>query len=219
MPTRIFLLLGLILAFVAAPLRAADAKYLRAGQVDVIALFAPPSTPDFPEGRVELEATFAIHMGVAATQRARASDENKLIIVHFAPAIGPWFVPGRYPKTEALFKEVEAEAKAVTDEARKDYKCRRPYHFAPERFPHSIEHEDPTHYSYPSGHSTRGTVFAALLAELFPEERAALFAIGREVGWLPVIGGVHYPRMFMRGEYSARRWRASFCGARSSGPT
>ena len=63
----------------------------------------------------------------------------------------------------------------------------------PARFPRAVEHEKPTDYSYPSGHSTRGTVYAQVLAELFPEKREALVAKGRETGWLRVQGGVHYP--------------------------
>jgi membrane-associated phospholipid phosphatase len=69
----------------------------------------------------------------------------------------------------------------------------RPLRACPGRFPHASEHEDPKHYSYPSGHSTRGTVFALLLAELFPGQREAILAKGREAGWLRVQGGVHYP--------------------------
>ena len=61
------------------------------------------------------------------------------------------------------------------------------------RFPDAIEHEERTDYSYPSGHSTRGTLFALLLAELFPDRREAILAKGRDSGWLRVQGGVHYP--------------------------
>jgi acid phosphatase (class A) len=81
----------------------------------------------------------------------------------------------------------------VTDDAKNVFQRPRPYHVAPDRFPHSIEHESPTHYSYPSGHSTRATVFAGLLAELWPDQREAILATGRECGWLRVEGGVHYP--------------------------
>jgi acid phosphatase (class A) len=190
---RSFLHAVFALALVAAPLCAGEAKYLSAGQPDALQLLAPPAAADTPEGRAELEATFAVHTSAAPELVARAADENKLTIFHFAPAIGAWFVSGKFPKTEALFKEVEAEAKAMTDDAKNQFKQPRPYHIAPQRFPHSIEHEDPTHYSYPSGHSTRGTVFAALLAEIFPEKRVALLEKGRETGWLRVIGGVHYP--------------------------
>jgi len=170
-----------------------SAAYLPAGAPDTIALLAPPPTAGSGEDKSDLENTYVIHTGATPADLALAKDENKLTIFHFAPAIGPWFAPGKLPKTEALFKEVEAEAKAVTDGAKKFWKRPRPYHLDPARFPHSIEHEDPTHYSYPSGHSTRGTVFAQLLAALFPAQREAILAKGREVGWLRVQGGVHYP--------------------------
>lgn len=70
---------------------------------------------------------------------------------------------------------------------------------APADFPDAIEHEEMTDYSYPSGHSTRGTVFAFVLAELFPAQREAILARGREAGWLRVQGGVHYPSDILAG--------------------
>ena len=170
-----------------------SAGYLPAGAPDTIALLAPPPNPGSGEDRQDLESTYAVYQAATPAELELSRDENKLTIFHYAPVIGPWFVPGKFPRTEALFKQVEAEAKAATDGAKKFYKRPRPYHVAPERFPHSVEHEDPTHYSYPSGHSTRGTVFAFLLAELFPDKREALLAKGREAGWLRVQGGVLYP--------------------------
>ena len=169
------------------------AAYLPAGTPDVIALLAPPPAAGSAEARADLEETYAVYTAATPAEHAQGTDENKLTIFHFAPAIGPWFVRGRFPKTEALFKEVEAEAKAATDGAKDYWKRPRPYHLDPARFAQSIEHESPTHYSYPSGHATRGTVFALLLAELFPDRRDALLAKGRETGWLRVEGGVHYP--------------------------
>jgi acid phosphatase (class A) len=190
-----FLVALVFLAFVAAPLRAAEAKfvYLASGQIDGPHLLAPPPARGSAEDAADLETTFRVYTARTPAEEAHGKDENKLTIFHFAPAIGPWFVAGRLPKTEALFKQVEAEAKAVIDDAKNFFQRPRPYHVAPDRFPHSIEHEDPTHYSYPSGHSTRGTVFAGLLAELLPDRREAILATGRECGWLRVEGGVHYP--------------------------
>jgi len=182
-----------LVALVAASVSRLFAAYLPAGTPDTIALLAPPPPAGSAEARADLENTFVIHSTATPAELALAKDENKLTIFHFAPAIGAWFVPGRLPKTEALFKAVEAEAKAATDGAKKFYQRPRPYHLEPARFPHSIENEDPTHYSYPSGHSTRGTVFALLLAELFPDQRDAILAKGREAGWLRVQGGVHFP--------------------------
>ena len=188
------------IGFLVSPsLRAADAKYLAPGHLDAVELLAPPTAVESAEGKCAVEDVFAAHTKAAPEALARAADENTLTIFHFAPLIGPWFQKGKFPKTEALFKQVEAESKKVTDEAKKVFKHPRPYHVAPERFPQAIEHEDPTHYSYPSGHSTRGTVFAALLAELFPEKRAALLAKGRDTGWLRVVGAVHFPEDIFAG--------------------
>jgi len=52
---------------------------------------------------------------------------------------------------------------------------------------------DVAHASYPSGHSTFGTVCAILLANAVPEKRAELFARGREYGSSRMIVGAHYP--------------------------
>ena len=48
-------------------------------------------------------------------------------------------------------------------------------------------------FGYPSGHSTRGTVYALLLEELFPDRKEAILAIGRDVGWDRVLIGKHFP--------------------------
>lgn len=185
--------LFLLVALAAAGANSLFAGYLPPGTPDTIALLAPPPAAGSAEARADLENTFVIHSSATPAELALAKDENKLTIFHFAPAIGAWLVPGKFPKTEALFKAVEAQAKAATDGAKKFYQRPRPYHLEPARFPHSVEHEDPTHYSYPSGHATRGMVFAFLLAELFPDKREAILAKGREAGWLRVQGGVHFP--------------------------
>jgi acid phosphatase (class A) len=195
MHRRFFLAALVFVAFVAAPLWAAEATfvYLIRGQIDAPHLLAPPPARGSAEDAADLETVFRVYSARTPAEEAHGRDENKLTIFHFAPAIGSWFVAGKLPKTEALFKQVEAEAKGVTDDAKNFFQRPRPYHVAPDRFPHSIEHEDPTHYSYPSGHSTRATVFAGLLAELLPDRREAILATGRECGWLRVLGGVHYP--------------------------
>jgi acid phosphatase (class A) len=143
-------------------------------------------------GRIS-DPTYRIYSAATPDQTARGKDEVTLTVFHFAAAIGPWFLPGKFPKTEALFKAVEAEAKAVTDGAKNHWQRIRPYHLEPGLFPNAVEHKARTDYSYPSGHSTRGTTFALLLAELFPEKRDAILAKGCDTGWLRVLGGVHYP--------------------------
>jgi acid phosphatase (class A) len=195
MKLRLFFLTIPLLAFFAASLRAGEtkSKYLAQGQPDAIALLASPPVAGSAEDAADLETTFHAYSAATPAERAQGVDEIKLTIFHFAPAIGPWFAPGKFPTTEALFKEVEAETKAVTSHAKKHWQRIRPYHVDPARFPDAIEHEERTDYSYPSGHSTRATVFALLLAELFPDKHDALLAMSRAIGWRRVEGGVHYP--------------------------
>jgi len=51
----------------------------------------------------------------------------------------------------------------------------------------------PKNASYPSGHSTYGTVDALVLAELAPDLHDALIARGEQIGDDRVIAGVHFP--------------------------
>lgn len=190
-------MLGLIALglMVLAPVQAAAPRYhyLTSASVGPIELLAPPPAPGSPEQAADLETTARVYAATSPAEHARAAGEVRFTVFAFAPAIGAWFAPGRFPRTEALFKHVHDDAKAVTRMPKNHWQRLRPYHVAPERFPDAIEHEDRTDYSYPSGHSTRGTVDALVLAELFPRQREAILAKGRDTGWLRVEGGVHYP--------------------------
>ncbi len=75
-------------------------------------------------------------------------------------------------------------------DAAKDYwKRQRPYQLDAHL---SLGPPEPS-FGYPSGHSTRGTVEALLLADLFPEKKEAILAIGRKIGWDRVLIGKHFP--------------------------
>ena len=183
-----------LLSFVAlAPAGVAATPYLHPGQCDATVLLAPPPTAGSAEDQADLETAYRVASAATPEEVARAKDAVKLTVFHFTPVIGPWFQPGKFPKLEALFKEVEVESKLVTSAAKKHWKRIRPYHADPVRFPHPVENEKKEDYSYPSGHSTRATAYALLTAELFPAQRDALIAKSREIGWGRVQGGVHYP--------------------------
>ena len=59
------------------------------------------------------------------------------------------------------------------------------------------------HTSYPSGHAAFGMACALLLAQVVPEQRAALFARGRQYGAARVIVGAHFPTDVAAGQTSA----------------
>jgi acid phosphatase (class A) len=61
----------------------------------------------------------------------------------------------------------------------------------------------PPSASYPSGHVMRAYAWAAVLAEIFPEQRDALFARAAHAGWGRVLAGVHYPTDVVGGKMLA----------------
>ena len=64
--------------------------------------------------------------------------------------------------------------------------------------------ERPTSDSYPSGHSFTAFLWAAVLAELHPDLRAAIYERADRIVWGRIVGGVHYPT-----DLAAGRWLAN----------
>lgn len=184
-----------VAALLAAPFSLfADYVYLTA-QTSPDPLMLLPDPPVFGSDEANADAFSAQHVYAtrSAADLALAKDENVLTIFHFSQSIGPWFVKGKFPKTEALFAKIEAEARVATNRGKSHWQRLRPYNAFPDRFPDSVEHNPKTDYSYPSGHSTRGMLFATIFAELIPEKREAILAQGKQIGWLRVEAGCHFP--------------------------
>jgi acid phosphatase (class A) len=88
-----------------------------------------------------------------------------------------------------LFQAVRTNISAPINAVKSHWKRTRPYEMDPKLTFGRPE----TSFGYPSGHSSRGTVQALLLAELFPDKREAILNIGREIGWDRVLIGKHFP--------------------------
>src|SRR5262249_54002430 len=108
----------------------------------------------------------------------------------FADVIGASFTAENYPKLAALFDDIEADSKYFSKSAKEHWARPRP--FVVEKKVKPVTKQE-IEGSYPSGHSTRGMLFAEVLAELYPDRRDALLERGRQIGWDRVIAGVHYP--------------------------
>src|ERR1017187_2442594 len=190
----------LFLAFIAAPLRADEQSYLPAGHPDAVALLAPPPMPGSAEQAADLASTVAIHRRCTPAEAALAKSEKKFSIFAFTPAIGTFFQPGKLPRTEAFFKRVEKETGEVTDTAKDYWKRPRPYTVDP-----TLSSGDPEKsFGYPSGHSTHATVAALLLADLFPDNKDGILAVGRDIGWRRVLTAKHYPTDIYAGRVLAQ---------------
>jgi acid phosphatase (class A) len=191
------LLLGLCLAF--SGLRAAE-PYLAAGHPDVIALLPPPPFAGSAEQDADLNTVRAVSKKETATETEKAKKDESLSFSLFVPAIGPAFDLTKLPKTEALLQKVKKEIGPVIDTGKEHWKRQRPYQLDPTVAPGKPEPS----FSYPSGHSTRGTVYALVLAEIFPDKQEAIAQVGRDIGWDRVVLGKHYPSDILAGRVLAQ---------------
>jgi acid phosphatase (class A) len=181
--------LSLCLLLAMAPALLAETSYLSPGQPNGAALLASPPAPGSVEEAADLASARAIFKARTPDEEARAFKDASLSMFLFAPAIGPFFEPGKLPKTEALFQKVRKDIAAPLDKAKNNWQRRRPYQLDEQLSLGKPE----TSFGYPSGHSTRGTVYSLLMAELFPDKREAILAIGRTIGWDRVLIGKHFP--------------------------
>lgn len=177
-----------LLALLAGP-TLAENIYLAKGQPDGVALLPPPPAPGSEEQAADLATVRLVFKARTPEETARAEKDESLSLFNFAGVIGPEFKPGQFPKMEALFEKVKKDITESINIPKNHFKRLRPY-----QIDAGLNFGKPEKSaSYPSGHSTRGTVQALLLAELFPEKRAAILTYGREIGWDRVLIGKHFP--------------------------
>jgi len=183
-----FVLTAFLLLRLATSLRADD-HYLAPGHPDGVALLAPPPASGSAEEAADLAEVRLVFKARTPAEESRAKQEQGLSFSLFEPAIGPVFQSGKLPRTDALLKKVKKEIGEAINIPKEHWKRLRPYQMDAE-LTFSQPEKD---FGYPSGHSTRGTVYALVLAEIFPEKRDAIMAIGRDIGWDRVLIGKHFP--------------------------
>jgi acid phosphatase (class A) len=201
------------LALAITPLHAADTMakpnqpvlkghlhYLTGKKPNAIALLAPPPLPDSAEQAADMEEVKAVYHAAGSNDIAIAYSQKKFSIFTFTPAIGDFFQPGKFPRTEAFFEKIRADAAAVTDKAKDYYKRPRPYVTDPGLANGKLEKS----FSYPSGHSTESMVLALVLADLFPDKHDAIIAEARSIGWHRVMIARHYPTDIYAGRVLAQ---------------
>lgn len=193
---KLLLLLGLVVA----PLRAQPLPYLAAARPDAAALLAEPPLPDSAEQAADLAEVVAVHSACTSNETALAFSEKKFSIFNFTPAIGDFFQPGKFPKTEALFERVQKDAETAVSAAKEYWKRPRPYTVLPSLAAGKLE----TSFGYPSGHSTESMVLALVLADLFPDHREGIVRIARDIGWHRVMIARHYPTDIYAGRVFAQ---------------
>ena len=172
----------------AAPLLG-DNAYITTNGIDGISLLPPLPARGSAEEVADLAAVRTVFNGRTEAEKNRAMKDSGLAFSLFQPAAGATFDLDKLPKTKALLEKVKKEIGPVIDAPKNHFKRLRPYQIDD----HLVLGAPEPSFSYPSGHSTRGTVYSLVIAELFPEKKEAILEIGREIGWDRVLIGKHFP--------------------------
>lgn len=185
-----FVVVALCLMLTSA-VRAQRQSYFPPAAVDPVKLLPDFPAADSDEAREELKLMLIIQHQRTPADVARCAAEAKLSVDAFQSVLGPWCTSKNLPQLAKFFEQVSADAKPFSNAAKKHFHRPRP---ATEDALIEVPIEKDTSYSYPSGHSIRGTLYAEVLAEIAPpEHRDAILERGREIGWDRVIAGLHHP--------------------------
>jgi len=206
--------------------RAAETKYVISPGIDVTRLLSPPPQDATGEAR-DLAVVRSAQESRTADQVSDAEASSVVDVFLFRSVLGPAFDPEHVPMTAAFFRRVLNATLPYLEETKDCWNRSRPFVVDPtlkplekslasarlRRPPASSPSppakdspcrrtpKDPAFSpSYPSGHATRGVVWATLLAEIYPDQKEKLLAKGKEIGTDRSLGGVHWPSDVVAGQ-------------------
>lgn len=163
------------------------------GVEDVSMRSLPVPAPRYSAAyNAEIDQVIARQARLTDAQKTTISVENHIapeMIV--APVLGKRYTAERYPALYTLLKHAASDAWRISDATQEYWGALRPW-MADARV--ALLVPSITRPGYPSGHTVTNTVWAQVLAELFPAKRHALFARAMAVGNHRVDGGAHFPR-------------------------
>lgn len=187
---------------------AAPAHYVDPSEIDYTKLLPAiaPVTNEQAKSEEDFELAAVIEQQQEASpadvQRARDEANTPDHIpspFSFSDVVGPWFKAdnAHLVLSIALIKNVIDDAEVIVKSAKKHWNRPRPFRQDPADV--KLQTDDPgevpsmSSASYPSGHSTDGTLFALVLSDLAPQLKDKLMARGIQYGNDRVILGVHFP--------------------------
>lgn len=208
-------LLPLLLALAAGcasqapkPAAAVASVYFSPGQLDSTALLEPPPVAGSEAARADLqsvlEAQRAAHAaGTSARAVADTVIDCQRVAEVLVPGMSAPLATGDGAAAVAFATRAAKQVAGATVAPKAYWGRARPYVDNPtvERLgdvapasPLAIAGGvERAHTAYPSGHAALGTACAIVLAQMVPEQRAALFARGRLYGESRLIVGAHFP--------------------------
>ncbi|WP_243361136.1 acid phosphatase [Fundidesulfovibrio terrae] len=175
---------------------AEETYFVTGSQIDFARLLAPPPAVGSPEERREMAVLMTLQKNRTSAQEAFAQADMERTVFRFADVVGQDFTAEKLPLAREFFEKVRKNADLLLAPAKKHWDRPRPYATNPALHPCV---KKPDNASYPSGHSTFGTVTAIVLANMVPEKQAQIFERGVVFGHNREIGGAHYPSDVLAG--------------------
>jgi acid phosphatase (class A) len=177
----------------ALPALAEDAKakpFTDAREVNLVDLLSPPPANDSAQMKAELGELLTIQVTRTPEQGARAIADAEENVWRFGDVIdNPKFTAESLPKFSAFFDRIVETEGAVVDPAKDVWKRPRPQIYSDLVKPIVPLSKSG---SYPSGHTTLGTLMGIVLSNMLPEKRQALMARAWEYGHNRMVGEIHY---------------------------
>lgn len=187
-------------SFVALPLWAAERKgqrtadsaqapptnYVAIDSAEVRRILPPAPVAGSLADKADLETVLRVQAARTPSDVALA---ERVAMTDFG-VIWPGYSNDQFPVTAKLLGEVFTDLAMVLASAKDLYQRPRPPKSHAEVKPCLIV---PGSFSYPSGHSTVGFVFASVLGAIVPDKRADTLDRAHLFAWARVMGGVHYP--------------------------
>ena len=181
----------LLVVGLASPVFADDAKpFADAKEINLLDLLPPPPANDSAQMKAELGEILTIQVTRTPEMAARAVADAEENVWRFSDVIdNPKFTKENLPKFSAFFDRVVETEGAVVDPAKDVWKRPRPHLYSDLVKPIVPLSKSG---SYPSGHTTVGTLMGIVLANMVPEKRPAIMARAWEYGHNRIVGGIHY---------------------------
>ena len=151
-----------------------------------------PPAPGSAEAQAELAELHHIEQSRTPAQVASAqADEARANIFAFSTVLGPGFTAQALPLTAVLGDRVNSEQNVAGSALKSVFERPRPYQA--DATLHPVCAVTQGHNSYPSGHALTAYLEAFTLAELLPNQRAAILARADDFAHQRLVCGVHYP--------------------------
>lgn len=169
---------------------AGETYFVTREQIDFSKLLAAPPAVGSAQQQQEMAYLLGLQKNRTPAQEAFAQADMERSVFRFADVMGEAFTAEKLPQTKAFFEKVKKDGDYLLDPAKKHWDRPRPYTTNPDIHPCVRK---PENTSYPSGHSTFGTLTAIVLANMVPEKNAQLFDRAELYRMNREIGGAHYP--------------------------